>query len=210
MAHRTVSGAPGRAPSELLTLEFYQRALRYNSPDCPVCTGHVWWANGATVTWCQRWTKKMNNARQKSERTGHVWCCTRLSGAATGQRVPTVNRSKPQRRADVACTGQWTVRWPVHHWTVQRAHRQQTQPTARKWLEVINTPQSHPFKPSKFYKLHIHCKSKGNHSKGTTKAFNPLQAPKSTLLLRELWEDHLCSFVALVAWIAFSFLFSFS
>jgi hypothetical protein len=42
---------------------------------------------------------------EKSERTGHVQCGTELFGAATGQRVPTVNRSKPELRADVACTG---------------------------------------------------------------------------------------------------------
>jgi hypothetical protein len=30
--------------------------------------------------------------------------CTRLSGAATGQRTPTVNRSKPQQVVDVART----------------------------------------------------------------------------------------------------------
>jgi hypothetical protein len=31
--HRTVSGAPGRAPSQLATLRVFQGALRYNSPD---------------------------------------------------------------------------------------------------------------------------------------------------------------------------------
>jgi hypothetical protein len=39
--HRIVSDAPGRAPLELLTLGFFQGTLRYNSSDCPVCTGHV-------------------------------------------------------------------------------------------------------------------------------------------------------------------------
>jgi hypothetical protein len=45
VANQIVSGAPGRAPNELLTLGFSRDALRYNSPDmsgdCPVCTGHV-------------------------------------------------------------------------------------------------------------------------------------------------------------------------
>jgi hypothetical protein len=58
---------------------------------------------------------------------------------------------------------------------------------------------------SKYSEHHIHYKSKDNNSNDTSKAFNPLQATKSTLLLRDLREDHLCSFVALVAWIAFSF-----
>jgi hypothetical protein len=34
--HRTVSGAPGRAPFQLATLGLFQGVLRYNSPDCPV------------------------------------------------------------------------------------------------------------------------------------------------------------------------------
>jgi hypothetical protein len=139
--HRIVSGAPDRAPLELATLGFSQDALRYNSPDCPVCTGHVRWANGATITWHQRSTAKVNSAHQKSEHTGYVRCGTGLSGAATGQRFSTVDRSKPQR----ACWGgtHRTVNNTclVHHRTVWYAHRQQTQPTARKWLEAINTPK---------------------------------------------------------------------
>jgi hypothetical protein len=39
--HRTMSGAPGRAPLEHLTLRNFQGALRYDSPDCPVCIEHV-------------------------------------------------------------------------------------------------------------------------------------------------------------------------
>jgi hypothetical protein len=49
VAHRTVSDALGQAPSELLTLRFFRDALRYNSPNCPVCTRHVRCANSATV-----------------------------------------------------------------------------------------------------------------------------------------------------------------
>jgi hypothetical protein len=37
-----MSGAPGDSNSELLTFGNFQRPLRYNSPDCPVYTGHVW------------------------------------------------------------------------------------------------------------------------------------------------------------------------
>jgi hypothetical protein len=42
----------------------------------------------------------------KSERTEHVWCATGLSGAARRQKTSMVNRSKPQRSADVVGTGQ--------------------------------------------------------------------------------------------------------
>jgi hypothetical protein len=58
--------------------------------------------------------------------------------------------------------------------------------TTRIVVGAINTLQPPPFKPSKFFELHIHCKSKGKHSKGTIKALKPLQAPKSTLLRRDL------------------------
>jgi hypothetical protein len=91
MAHRTVFGAPGRAPLEHLTLGNFPGVLHYNSPNCPVCTGHVRWANGATVTMSQRSSSKSEQCTAevravKSEHTGHVRCSTRLSGAA----VPTV------------------------------------------------------------------------------------------------------------------------
>jgi hypothetical protein len=55
-------------------------------------------------------------------------------------------------------------------------------------------PQPPPFKPSKPPTLLIQYKSKSKHSKDTIKAFNSLQAPKSTQLLRDLREDHLCFF----------------
>jgi hypothetical protein len=36
-----MSGAPEDSNSELLTFGNFQGQLRYNSPDCPVYTGHV-------------------------------------------------------------------------------------------------------------------------------------------------------------------------
>ena len=47
LAHRTVRCATGHVRCtrglqlELATFGNFQRPLRYNSPDCPVCTGHV-------------------------------------------------------------------------------------------------------------------------------------------------------------------------
>jgi hypothetical protein len=66
MAHRTVSGPPGRATLQPATLGFLLGALRYNSLDCPMCTGNIRRANGATVTWRQRSTAKGNSTPQKS------------------------------------------------------------------------------------------------------------------------------------------------
>jgi hypothetical protein len=57
----------------------FLESLRYNSSDCPVCTGHVRWANGATVNCAQRstvmsdeqWTMRKSEVKAtKSEHTG--------------------------------------------------------------------------------------------------------------------------------------------
>jgi hypothetical protein len=87
MAQRIVSSAPGLRVSEQATLGFLPGALRYNSPDCPVCTRYVRWARGATVTACQRSTRKVNSDEQfaaevraaKSKVTRHVRCGTGLT-----------------------------------------------------------------------------------------------------------------------------------
>jgi hypothetical protein len=77
--------------------------------------------------------------------------------------------------------------------------------TARKWLVAINTPnhllQWHP----SILNSTFHCKSKAKHSKTHSKHSIHSNLPKLTLVLKDLSEDYLCSFVALVAWIAFSF-----
>jgi hypothetical protein len=39
--HRTVSGAPRGHQLKLFALGNSRKPTRYNSPDCPVCTGHV-------------------------------------------------------------------------------------------------------------------------------------------------------------------------
>jgi hypothetical protein len=144
VARRTVSGAPGLRPSEPATLGNSLGALCYNSPDCLVCIGYVWWAIGATVTTRNgrlqkqtvKWTVRVGVRAEKSERTGHVRCGTGLSGSTTGQRL--------QRSTTVNST------CPVRHRTVRCAHRQQKQSIARKWLEAINTPQPPPSMASKF------------------------------------------------------------
>jgi hypothetical protein len=99
MAHRTVSDVhPRPSSTKPTTLRFLWGALPYNSPDCPVCTGHVWWANGATTTSTNGRLPKVNSDEQcvtdfkveKSERT-------RLSAATTWQGFQRSSRSKPQR-----------------------------------------------------------------------------------------------------------------
>jgi hypothetical protein len=88
VAHRTVSGAPGRAALKPATLGFLQGALRYNSPDCPVSQR----SNGnlaPTVDYKREPCKP--KVRAESQNT------LDMSGVATGQGVPTVDRPKPQR-----------------------------------------------------------------------------------------------------------------
>jgi Ca2+-dependent lipid-binding protein len=94
--------------------------------------------------------------------------------------------------------------------TVWCAHRQQAEPTARKWLGAINTPQPPHSWASKFSELLIQYKSKVNHSKTYSKHSIHSKFPKSTLVLRDLREDHLCSFALLLLGLAFSFFLSYS
>jgi hypothetical protein len=177
-----------------------------------VCTGHVRWVSRATAPYAsmvdcksKQWSTVPRRVRAaKSEVTGHVRCATGLSGAAKGQRVPTVNNSKPQRARWRGAHRTANSDCLVRHRTVRCAHRHQRQPTAREWLEAINTPQPPLFKASKHSEVLIHCKSKVQHSKTQSKHSTHSKLPKSTLVLKSLREDYLCSFVALVAWIAFS------
>jgi hypothetical protein len=66
--HRTVRCAPDSvrcAPSQLATLGFSRDVLRYNSPDCTVCTGQCLvsqWSNGHYV---QRSSAKVNSVRSE-------------------------------------------------------------------------------------------------------------------------------------------------
>jgi hypothetical protein len=110
----------------------------------------------------------------------------------------------PNGRADVAHRIVNNV-CPVRHRTVRCARRQQKQPTARKWLEAINTPQPPHSKPSKHSELPIQYKSKANHSNTHSKHSIHSKFPKSTLVLRDLREDHLCSFALLLLGLRSSF-----
>jgi hypothetical protein len=67
-------------------------------------------------------------------------------------------------------------------------------------------PQPPHFKASK-HSLHlIQYKSNTQHSKTQIKASDRIKVPNSTLVFRTCEEIDLCSFVALVAWLAFFFL----
>jgi hypothetical protein len=108
-------------------------------------------------------------------------------------------RSKLQRRADVAHTGQWTV--PVRCATKLSDVPIDSKLSKRLWsywrMEAINILQPPPSMASKFSELHIHCKSKVKTLQDTFKVFNPLQAPKinssAWRLVRGLFVLFCCS-----------------
>jgi hypothetical protein len=134
---------------------------------------------------------------RKSECTGHVRCATGLSDAARGQKTsmiqslqtPTACWRGTQQTVNSTC--------PVHHRTVWCAYRQQIQPTTRKWLEAINTPQPPAFKLSKFSELHIHCKSKRLHS-NTHSIDQILYKPPNQLNSLVTWERVFCVLLLLL------------
>jgi hypothetical protein len=66
-------------------------------------------------------------------------------------------------------------------------------------------PQPPLFKASKHSLLFIQYKSNTQHSKTQIKASDQINVPNSTLVLRTCEKIGLCSFVVLVAWLAFFF-----
>ena len=127
----TVFGAPGQAQNELTNLWLSRDALGYNSLDSPVSQRN----NGNLAS-------TVDNKREqcKSEVRAESQNTPDMSSATTGQRVPMVDRSKPQRACWRGTHRIVNSTCLVHHRTVRCAHRQQKQPMARKWLEAINTP----------------------------------------------------------------------
>jgi hypothetical protein len=123
----------------------------------------------------------------------------------------TVNRTCPVHHR--------TVRWPtcqklqrsnpngwvtwLAHRTVRCTIRQQSSPTAVLVVEGYKYPQPPLFKISKHSLLLIQYKSNTQHSKTQIKASDQIKVPNSILVLRTCEKIGLCSFVVLVAWLAF-------
>jgi hypothetical protein len=89
---------------------------------------------------------------------------------------------------------------------VRCAHRQQPSPTAILVVGAIKYPQPPPIKTPKPSLLLIQYKSNTQHSKTQMKASDKIKVHNSTLVFRTCEKIDLCSFVALVAWLAFFFL----
>jgi hypothetical protein len=105
VAHRTLSDALGpRATNQTLSgIQWARSAIIHRTVRCaPDMSGEP---VEQRLLARQRSTAKVNSDEQchaevrasKSEVTGHVWCATGPSGAAKGQRIPTINSSKLQQ-----------------------------------------------------------------------------------------------------------------
>jgi hypothetical protein len=125
-----------------------------------------------------------------------------MSGATIRQRGSKVNRSKPNGLLTWHALD--TEQCPVRCTTGLSGAPSTA--TTRIVVGAINTPNHlHSSHPSFLY-FTFNTKAIA-FTQDTFQRSNPLQASQSTQLLSDLREGVLCSFVALVAWIGFSFLF---
>jgi hypothetical protein len=170
-----------------LHLRVSEAALRYNSPDCPVCHRTVRCAkrsNGYSATvdcnghlrtlQCADNARRSQSSRQR--RTGQcivpVRCGTGLSGAT--RRQSSNGRPRPNPNG-------W-VTWLAHR-TVSGAPIDSSHPQRLFWwLRAINTPKPAPLQPSKHPSLSFQYKSKVQHSKTQIKATDPIKVPNSILV----------------------------
>ena len=183
--HRTVRCTPdsvrcakGGRPQELASFGKLQRLVRYNSPDCPVCTG----LSGATPEQRLSPRQRLSAAHlmralraQKSEspmlahRTSNSTCpvCTGHPGGPTSQKL---QRSESNGSDDVAGgTGLSGV-----HRTVRCAIEQTASQRPLLVVGAINTPTTPPFIASKFSTSQPLTRAR--HSiLDTPKRSNPLQ-----------------------------------
>jgi hypothetical protein len=151
--HRTVRCAKEEQSQELASFGKLQRLVRYNSPDCPVCTGlsgvtpeqRLVGANGylRCIKCAQRAQK--SGAPIMAHRTANSTCpvCTGHPGGPTRQKL---QRSESNGSDDVAGgTGLSGV-----HRTVRCAIEQTASQRPHLVVWAINTPTTPPFIASKF------------------------------------------------------------
>jgi hypothetical protein len=151
MAHRTMSGAPGPYKCQPATLRNSRAhsAITHRTVRC--ATGLSGEPAEQRLSALTVDSDSRNNATQCRGRSqscevrGHrtVRCGTGLSGAARGQSSNGRVGSEPKRLGDVAAHRTRNSAYPVAHWTVRCAHRQQPPQRLPKWLGAINTPNHH-------------------------------------------------------------------
>jgi hypothetical protein len=152
----------------------------------------------ATVGW-QRYSAWTTRAKVRAGVDGTPDSEQYLSG---GPHVRSSNGRTLTVGWRVWCTGQC----PLAHRTVWCAIRQQPSPMGILMVGAINTPQPPLFKASKHSLLLIQYKSNTQHSMTQIKSTNQIKVHNSTLVFRTCEKIDLCSFVVLIAWLAFFFL----
>jgi hypothetical protein len=183
--HRTVwcstvlSGVPSEATVASATVEFNGRLTTLQCADCAR-------RSQSRHRWCiEQWI-------------GPVWCTTGLSGLRwlTCQKL---QRSNPNG---------W-VTWLAHRTVSGGApncpvcHTTAAFPNGHFGGLGYKYPQPPLFKTSKHSLLLIQYKSNTQHSKTQIKASDQIKVHNSTLVFRTFEKIDLCSFVVLVAWLAF-------
>src|SRR5688572_26627195 len=129
-----MSGAPGDSNFELLGFGIFQRPLRYNSPDCSVCTGHV---RCSKEGWPQELASLGFSLQPLRYNSPDCLVYTGLSGASAEQRLlqaPTATCSAfiARQRAQRAGTPMLAHRTlystcPMRHRTSRRAQKSELQ-----------------------------------------------------------------------------------
>jgi hypothetical protein len=135
-----MSSAPEVSNSELLTFGKFQRQLRYNSPDCPVYTGHV---RCSTEEQPPELASLGNSLQPLRYNSPDCPVYTGLSGVTAGQRLlrrqrlpaGAINARQRAQRSDTPMLAHRTVysTCPVRHRTSRRAQKtelQRSNPTA--------------------------------------------------------------------------------
>jgi hypothetical protein len=95
---------------------------------------------------------------------------------------------------------------PVAHWTVRCAIRQKPSPTAILVVGAINTPNHHSSNYPRIHYTSFNTRAIHNTPRHKSKPLIESKVHNSTLVFRTCEKIDLCSFVVLVAWLAFFFL----
>jgi hypothetical protein len=129
-----MSGAPGKTDFKLFTFGKFQRQLRYNSPDCPVYTGHVRCSKEERP---QELASLGNSFGLLRYNSPDCPVYTGLSGVTAGQRLlqaPTAtcgafNARQRAQRSGTPMLAHRTVysTCPVRHRTSRRAQKSELQ-----------------------------------------------------------------------------------
>jgi hypothetical protein len=129
-----MSGPPEDSNSELLTFGKFQRRLRYNSPDCPVYTGHVRCSKEERP---QELASLGNSLLLLRYNSPDSPVYTGLSGVTAGQRLfrrqrlPATHLMRAQRaqRSGTPMLAHQTIysACPVRHRTSRRAQKSELQ-----------------------------------------------------------------------------------